>query len=99
VNKSQLVDSLSEIADLPKAKAAVVLDTVLEQITQALVEGEPVVLVGFGTFSVKKRAARVGRDPRTGGTLQIPAAVVANFKAGKALKDAVNLVKEKEAVE
>ena len=99
MNKYQLVDSLSEIADLPKAKAAVVLEAVLDQITQALVEGEPVVLVGFGTFSVKKRAARVGRDPRTGGTLQIPASVVASFKAGKALKDAVNLVKEKEAVE
>ncbi len=97
MNKSQLVDSLSEIADLSKAKAVLVLDTVLDQITQALVEGEPVVLVGFGTFSVKKRAARVGRDPRTGGTLQIPAAVVASFKAGKALKDAVNLVSEKAA--
>ena len=98
VNKTQLVDFVSESADLPKTKAAAVLDIILEKISAALADGEQVVLVGFGTFSAKKRAARVGRDPRTGNALQIPESVVAGFKAGKALKDAVNavLIAEKE---
>ena len=102
MNKTQLVDAISEAADLPKTKTADVLDVILEQITSALARGEQIVLVGFGTFSSKKRAARVGRDPRTGGALQIPAAVVAGFKAGKALKDALNggsFAKEKEPTE
>lgn len=98
MNKTQLVDIVSESAELPKTKAAAVLDIILNQITAALAEGDQVVLVGFGTFSAKKRAARVGRDPRTGNALQIPESIVAGFKAGKALKDAVNavLAKEKE---
>jgi len=99
VNKSDLVNYISEVIDLPKSKTATVLDAILDRMTQALAEGEPVILVGFGTFSVKKRAARVGRDPRTGKALQIPAAAVATFKAGKALKDTVNSVNEKEMVE
>jgi len=90
VNKNQLVDAISESADLAKTKAAAVLDVVLNKITGALVDGEQIVLVGFGTFTVKKRAARVGRDPRTGGALQIPESMVAGFKAGKGLKDALN---------
>ncbi len=99
MNKTQLVDAVSEAADLPKAKTAAVLEAILEQMTSALAKGEQIVLVGFGTFSSKKRAARVGRDPRTGGALQIPEAMVAGFKAGKALKDSLNgaLAKEKEA--
>ncbi len=92
MNKTQLVDALSEIAELPKTKAVAILDVILDKIMQTLAEGEQVVLVGFGTFSVKKRAARVGRDPRTGGALQIPEAMVVSFKAGKALKDAANSV-------
>lgn len=99
MNKTQLVEAVAEAADLPKSKAATILDVILEEITQALVKGEQVVLVGFGTFSVKKRAARVGRDPRTGGSLQIPESIVAGFKAGKALKDAVNGVLSKETTE
>ncbi len=99
VNKTQLVDAVSEAADLPKTKAAIVLDIILNKITEALAEGDQVALVGFGTFSVKKRAARVGRDPRTGGALQIPEVMVAGFKAGKALKDAVNTARVKEAEE
>ena len=96
MNKNQLVDAISESTDLAKAKAAAVLDTVLDKITQALVDGEQIVLVGFGTFSAKKRAARVGRDPRTGGALQIPESIVAGFKPGKGLKDALNGKKTKE---
>lgn len=92
MNKTQLVDAVSEISDLSKTKTAAVLDALMDQITQALSKGEQVALVGFGTFSVKTRAARTGRDPRTGKALQIPAAVVPSFKAGKALKDAVNHV-------
>ncbi len=99
MNKTQLVDAVAAIAELPKTKAVAILDVILEKITQTLAEGEQVVLVGFGTFSVKKRAARVGRDPRTGGALQIPEAMVVGFKAGKALKDAANGVLVKEAVE
>jgi DNA-binding protein HU-beta len=90
VNKTQLVDVISAAADLPKTKAAVILDTILDEITRTLVQGEQVALVGFGTFTVKKRAARTGRDPRTGGVLQIPETMVVAFKAGKGLKDAVN---------
>lgn len=92
MNKTQLVDAVSEISDLSKTKTAAVLDALMDQITQALSKGEQVALVGFGTFSVKARAERTGRDPRTGKALQIPAAVVPAFKAGKALKDAVNHV-------
>jgi len=97
VNKTQLVDALSLAADLSKSKAAEVLDLTLNEITRALSAGDQVVIARFGTFTVKKRAARVGRDPRTGGALQIPEAMVAGFKAGKALKDAVNGVVAEEA--
>lgn len=90
MNKTQLVDLIASSADLPKAKAALVLDTILDEITQSLVKGDQVALVGFGTFNAKKRAARTGRDPRTGGALQIPESMVVSFKAGKGLKDAVN---------
>lgn len=90
MNKTQLIDAVVEAADLPKAKATAVLDTILNKITAGLMEEGQVVLVGFGTFSIRKRAARVGRDPRTGGALQIPETTLVGFKAGKALKDAVN---------
>jgi len=96
VNRTQLVDAISESADLAKTKAAAILDIILNKMTEAMTEGEQIVLVGFGTFSVKKRAARVGRDPRTGGALQIPESIVASFKAGKGLKDALNGRKVKE---
>ena len=99
MNKTQLVDSISEAAELSKSKAAAILDMVFDNITGALTKGEQVVLVGFGTFSPKKRAARIGRDPRTGGALQIPASVVVGFKAGKALKDSLNGEVAKEASE
>lgn len=97
MNKTQLVDAIAVAADLPKTKAAAILDITLGEITRNLVEGDQVAIVGFGTFTVKKRAARTGRDPRTGGALQIPETMVVAFKAGKGLKDAVNAVELQEA--
>ena len=90
MNKSELIDAIAAAADLPKASAARALDAVIESITDSLKKGDPVALVGFGTFAVKERAARAGRNPQTGATIQIAAATVPSFKAGKALKDAVN---------
>jgi len=89
VNKAQLIESVAEVADLPKAVAGRALDAVLDNITQALSEGDTVSLIGFGTFTVKKRAARVGRNPKTGEEIHIKESIVPGFKAGKALKDAV----------
>ncbi len=90
MNKTELIDAVAESADLSKAAATRAVDTVLESITSSLASGDSVALVGFGTFSVKDRAARTGRNPRTGEPIDIPAAKVPSFKAGKALKDAVN---------
>ncbi|MCB1696000.1 MAG: HU family DNA-binding protein [Pseudomonadales bacterium] len=90
MNKTELIDSIATAADLPKAAAGRALDAVLESITEALTKGDQVSLVGFGTFSVKNRAARSGRNPQTGATIEIKATNVPGFKAGKALKDAVN---------
>ena len=90
MNKSELIDKVAASADIPKAVAGRALDAVIESITRALQEGESVVLVGFGTFAVKDRAARTGRNPQTGNPIEIAAAKIPGFKAGKALKDAVN---------
>ncbi|NRP46181.1 MULTISPECIES: HU family DNA-binding protein [unclassified Marinobacterium] len=90
MNKSELIDSIAASADLPKAAAGRALDAALEAITGALAEGDSVALVGFGTFGVKERAARTGRNPQTGQPIQISAATLPSFKPGKALKDAVN---------
>ncbi len=90
MNKSELIDKVAASADIPKAVAGRALDAVIESITGALQGGESVVLVGFGTFSVKDRAARTGRNPQTGNPIEIAAAKIPGFKAGKALKDAVN---------
>jgi DNA-binding protein HU-beta len=90
VNKSELIDAIAAAADLPKASAGRALDAVVDSITESLKKGDPVALVGFGTFAVKHRAARAGRNPQTGATIQIKAANVPGFKAGKALKEAVN---------
>jgi DNA-binding protein HU-beta len=90
VNKSELIDAIAAAADLPKASAGRALDAVVDSITDSLKKGDPVALVGFGTFAVKHRAARAGRNPQTGATIQIKAANVPGFKAGKALKEAVN---------
>ena len=91
MNKSELIDKVAASADIPKAVAGRALDAVIESITGALAEGDSVVLVGFGTFAVKDRAALTGRNPQTGNPIEIAAAKIPGFKAGKALKDAVNI--------
>ena len=88
MNKTQLVDAIAAKADLNKVQAKAALEEVLSGITQSLKEGDPVQLVGFGTFKVNHRAARTGRNPQTGAEIQIAAANVPAFVAGKALKDA-----------
>jgi len=90
VNKSELIDAIAASADLPKTVAGRALDAVVEAITTALKDGDSVSLVGFGTFTVKERAARTGRNPRTNEPIKIAAAKVPGFKPGKTLKDAVN---------
>ena len=90
MNKGELTDRVARRAGLSRSEAAKAVDAVLDSITKTLSKGGSVSLVGFGTFSVKARAARAGRNPRTGETIQIPASNVPGFKAGKGLKDAVN---------
>ncbi|MCC7258677.1 MAG: HU family DNA-binding protein [Gammaproteobacteria bacterium] len=90
MNKGDLIDAVSGEAGLSKADASRAVDTVIAAITRALKGGTQVSLVGFGTFTVKKRAARTGRNPRTGEAIEIRASRVPGFRAGKALKDAVN---------
>lgn len=90
MNKSDLVDAIAKSADISKAAAGRALDATVESIKKALKKGDTVSLVGFGTFKVGKRAARTGRNPRTGETIKIKAAKVPKFTAGKGLKDAVN---------
>ena len=90
MNKAELIDAIADSADLSKAAASRALDSAIDSITKALKKGDTVTLVGFGTFSVRKRAARTGRNPRTGESIKIKASKVPGFKAGKALKDAIN---------
>lgn len=90
MNKSELIDAVADSADLSKADATKAVDAFSSTVTDALNQGDQVTLVGFGTFTVRERAARTGRNPRTGESIDIPASKVPGFKAGKALKDAVN---------
>lgn len=90
MNKAELIDAVSSQTGLQKADATRAVDAVFESIASALKSGDTVALLGFGTFAVKARAARAGRNPRTGETIEIAASKVPGFKAGKALKDAVN---------
>ena len=90
MNKSDLVDAIAAASGLNKADAGRSLDGFTTAVTNALKGGDSVSLVGFGTFAVKRREARSGRNPRTGETIQIKASNNPSFKAGKALKDAVN---------
>ena len=90
MNKSELIDAVASGAELSKSEAARAVDCVIGAITQALKSGDQVTIVGFGTFLVRHREARAGRNPRTGETIQIKASNVPAFKAGKALKDSVN---------
>jgi DNA-binding protein HU-beta len=91
MNKSQLVEAIAQQADISKKEAAAALDAITSNITKSLASGEEVALIGFGTFKVSDRAARSGRNPQTGETIQISAAKIPSFKAGKALKDAVRI--------
>jgi len=90
MNKSELIDAVAQSADISKAAAARAVDGFIAAVTEALKKGEQVTLVGFGTFLVREREARTGRNPQTGAEIQIPASKLPSFKAGKGLKDAVN---------
>jgi DNA-binding protein HU-beta len=90
MNKNDLIANVAESADLSKADAGAAVDAVLQAVTDGLAGGGEIRLVGFGTFSVANRAATTGRNPRTGEAIQIPASKQPKFKAGKALKEAVN---------
>jgi DNA-binding protein HU-beta len=90
VNKHELIELIAKDADISKAAAGRALDGAVAAITVSLKKGQMVTLVGFGTFYVGKRAARNGRNPRTGASIKIKAAKVPKFRAGKALKDSVN---------
>jgi len=89
MTKENLIEAIVKKTAVSKKQAAETLSAVLEEITKSLSKGEQVVLTGFGTFKVSKRAARSGRNPKTGATIKIPAMKVARFKVGKSLKDAV----------
>ncbi len=90
MNKAELIDAVADAADISKSSATRAVDACIDNITAALKKDEQVTLVGFGTFVVRSRAARSGRNPQTGETIQIKASKVPAFKPGKALKDAVN---------
>ena len=90
MKKVELVEAVAEAAGLTKTDAAKAVDATFAAITKALKKGDRVPVVGFGTFGVAKRAAREGRNPRTGDTVKIPARNAVTFKAGSALKDSVN---------
>ncbi len=90
MNKAELIDAVAEATEMSRADAEKTTNAVLDSIIDALSKGDQVSLVGFGTFSVRERAARTGRNPQTGETIQIKASKSPGFKAGKAFKDAVN---------
>ncbi|MGH8500054.1 MAG: HU family DNA-binding protein [Methylococcales bacterium] len=90
MNKSELISAIAEVSGLAKADAGKALDGLIAAVTDALKSGDSVSLIGFGTFVVKKREARTGRNPQTGQAINIKEANVPGFKAGKGLKDAVN---------
>ena len=90
MNKTELIEHIASKSDISKAAATRALASIIEAVKKTLKKGDTVTLVGFGTFSVSKRAARTGRNPRTGAALKIEAAKVPRFKPGKGLKDALN---------
>ncbi|MFY9140313.1 MAG: HU family DNA-binding protein [Thermacetogeniaceae bacterium] len=90
MNKAELIGSVAEKAGMPKKDAEKAVNAVLATIEEALAKGDKVQLVGFGTFEVRERAARIGRNPQTGEEIQIAASRVPAFRAGKALKDSVS---------
>jgi DNA-binding protein HU-beta len=90
VNKTELIEHIADKSDISKAAATRALASIIDAVKKTLKKGDTLTLVGFGTFSVSKRAARTGRNPRTGAALKIKAAKVPRFKPGKGLKDALN---------
>ena len=90
MNKSELITEVAEKTGLTKKDAEGAVKAVIDTITDAMIQGDKVQLVGFGTFEVRERAARFGRDPRTGESMEIAASTAPAFKAGQGLKDAVN---------
>jgi DNA-binding protein HU-beta len=90
VNKTELIDRIAETASITKADAGRALDSVFDAIAKALKKGDTVTLIGFGTFLVRKRKARTGRNPQTGKEIQIPASLLPAWRPGKAIKDEVN---------
>lgn len=90
MNKAELIEAMADAADISKAAAGRALDGMVDAITDAMKKGDQVSLIGFGTFTLRERAARTGRNPQTGETINIKASKTPAFKAGKALKDAVN---------
>jgi DNA-binding protein HU-beta len=96
MNRAELIELIAEKAELTKAVAAKSLDALLDGVSSSLKQGDPVVIVNFGTFVVKQRAAREGRNPQTGQKINIKAAKIVGFKAGKALKEAVKQKDEKQ---
>ena len=89
MNKSELIQNVAQKANISKTDAAAAVNAVMESVTETLSDGDNVTLIGFGTFSIKHRAARTGRNPRDGKPIQIAASKIPSFKAGKSLKDAV----------
>ncbi|MCG8673055.1 MAG: HU family DNA-binding protein [Pseudomonadales bacterium] len=90
MNKTELIEAMADSADISKAAAARAMDGMIDAITKAMQNGDTVSILGFGTFSVRARAARTGRNPKTGEPMEISASRSPAFKAGKAFKDAVN---------
>lgn len=90
MNKQQLIDAAADASDLGKSEISAALDAILRTITDALRSGEKVTLTGFGNFEVRERAARTGRNPQTGETMEVPASKAPAFKPGKKFKDRVN---------
>ncbi|MEJ2327010.1 MAG: HU family DNA-binding protein [Chromatiaceae bacterium] len=89
MNKSEVIEAMAEAADISKSAAARALDALTDTVAAVLKKGDSVSLIGFGTFSVKERAARTGRNPQTGASIKIAASKTPSFKAGKGLKDAI----------
>lgn len=90
MKKPELAAAIAEKADVTKEKAGEILNAITDEITNAMAKNDPVTLIGFGTFSVRSRSARTGKNPQTGASIQIPASKSVGFKAGKSLKDSVN---------
>ena len=90
MNKTDLIDVMAQAAEIPKAAASRALDGFINAVVSSLIKGEPVALTGFGTFDVTQRKGRVGRNPKTGEAINIPASKAPKFKASKSLKDEVN---------